>query len=250
MLLEQDGVNILFDPFLPLNKKVFYPPIAELSKADGIFITHGHFDHISATSDVLKQSDNPIMVYCTKNTQDILVSKGVSDSQISCVAPGEAVELGSLNVQVLKSKHINYDTGMILRTIFNPRILYYWHNFKQIINANENRDKDTETVMYEINVQNKRVLLMGSLNLDDDIEYTPGADLLILPLQGRMDINRYTMPIIDRLKPSKILLFHFDNTFPPFSYNVNAKRFLACMSKEYPDIPVICTPASAEWIEL
>ena len=38
ILLEQDGVQLLFDPFLSLNDNAFKPPIDELSKADNILV--------------------------------------------------------------------------------------------------------------------------------------------------------------------------------------------------------------------
>jgi L-ascorbate metabolism protein UlaG (beta-lactamase superfamily) len=46
ILLEQDGTQLLFDPFLSLNINVFMPTLDELSLIDNILVTHGHLDHI------------------------------------------------------------------------------------------------------------------------------------------------------------------------------------------------------------
>ena len=47
ILLENDGTRLLFDPFFPINKKLVKPSLEELTKTRYIFITHGHYDHIS-----------------------------------------------------------------------------------------------------------------------------------------------------------------------------------------------------------
>jgi L-ascorbate metabolism protein UlaG (beta-lactamase superfamily) len=107
-----------------------------------------------------------------------------------------------------------------------------------------------ETVVYDISTANKRILLLGSLNLDDNTEYPEGADLLILPFQGRSDISKYAAPFIDRLRPKKVLLDHFDDTFPPISSNVKTGPFISLMRRKHPGIPVICPQAGAEWIDI
>jgi len=250
ILLEQNGIDLLFDPFLPLSDKVFQPPIDEFSATDGIFVTHCHFDHMSAIPVILKQSSKALKVYCTKKSHDTLVSKGVDSSRICCITSGDAIQLGPFEVRVLKSRHIVFSLGLIIRTIFNTRVLQYWDNFIEVITAKENRDYGTETVVFDISVLEKRVLLLGSLNLDSETEYVPGADLLILPFQGHSDLCGYAMPIVSRLKPAKIFLDHYDDTFPPFTSPIDTERFISLMYKEYPKIPVICTRASSDWIDI
>jgi len=249
ILIEQNGTNLLFDPFLPLSKKVFQPSMDEFITADGIFITHDHYDHISAIPEIIERSIKPLNIYCSERAQDILVSKGKSSSRICCIAPGDNIGLGPFEIRVLKSEHIVFNTGLIVKALLNPRILYYWKNLRQMLNTGDKSDIEMETFAFDICVLNKRIFLMGSLNLDAETEYMPGADLLILPFQGRTDISSYAMPIVKRLQPKKILLDHFDDTFPPLTSSVDTNRFIVLMQKECPDIPVICTGASAEWID-
>ena len=250
IILEQNGTSLLFDPFLPLSDKVFQPSIDEFSATDGIFVTHCHFDHTSAIPVVLEQSGNTLKVYGTKKTHDILISKGIDSSRICCITPGDTINIGPFEVRVVKSKHIVFSIGLIMRTLFNTRVLRYWSILIEILTAKENREHDTETVIFEINVYNKRVLLLGSLNLDAETEYATGADLLILPFQGHSDLCSYAMPIVSRLKPAKILLDHYDDTFPPFTTPISTERFISLMRKEHPSIPVICAKASADWIDI
>ena len=247
ILFEYNGTEIVFDPFFPLNKKSFQPPLHEMS-ADGVFVTHCHFDHISAIPALVKQGNKPFQVYCNEETRSILISKDVENSRICCIAPGDSITLGPFEVHVLKSKHINFNTALVLKTLFNPRVLYYWNNFKHILK--ETKNKNVETLAFNICAPNKRIFLLGSLNLDNETEYEIGADLLILPFQGRSDLCEYVLPIINRLKPMKIMLTHIDDTFPPVSSSVDTGQFIKNMKKDYPNIPIICTNASADWIEI
>ena len=91
--------------------------------------------------------------------------------------------------------------------------------------------------------------MLGSLNLDEDTEYPKGVDLLILPLQGRSDVSKFAMHVIDRLQPKKVLLDHFDNSFPPISSYVDTEHFASLMNSKYPSVPVISPQAGAGWIE-
>jgi len=90
--------------------------------------------------------------------------------------------------------------------------------------------------------------LMGSLNLEENIEYPKGVDLLILPFQGRSDLSTYTIPLIQRLEPKKVLLDHFDDSFPPISSLVDTQPFVKLMREKFPGIPVIYLNAGEEWI--
>nr|AGS53562.1 hypothetical protein [uncultured bacterium contig00062] len=100
---------------------------------------------------------------------------------------------------------------------------------------------------YDIGIGDKHILLLGSLNLDDNTEYPEGPDLLILPFQGRSDIIEYAMTIIDKLRPKNVFLDHFDDTFPPISSSVNPQGFLTLMGQKYPCVSVICQEAGKEF---
>ncbi|MCR4951559.1 MAG: hypothetical protein K6A40_09585, partial [Solobacterium sp.] len=73
---------------------------------------------------------------------------------------------------------------------------------------------------------------MGSMNLLDE-DYPEGADLLILPFQGRSDIDSFGEQIIRRLKPKTVLLDHYDDAFPPMSGTVETASFEALLKDRY-----------------
>ena len=248
--LEQNGTQLLFDPFLPRSNKVFMPPINELSAMENIFVTHGHLDHIVDIPAIVKHGNGKASIYCTEKPCKALMSKGLEGKHIQKISPGDDLSLGPFKLHVLKGKHIVFDNGLVIKTFLCPRVLFHWNSLRHMLKENKICIEAGETVVYDICAAEKRILLMGSLNLDDETDYPTGADLLIMPFQGRSDINKYAIQFIDRLKPKKVLLDHFDDTFPPFSSAVNTSLFVSLMGQKYPGIQVIVPRASAEWIGL
>jgi len=250
ILLEQDGSQLLFDPFLPLNADTFKPPIDELSEVENILVTHGHLDHIAAIPEILLHNgDGQANIYCTASPRETLISKGIEGGKIHPIAPGDVLVFGSFEVHILKGKHIIFDKRLIMKTFLSPRVFRNWSNLRYLLKENKNCSEAGETVIYDIGVRGERILLLGSLNLDEDTEYPKGVDLLILPLQGRSDVSKYAMSIIDRLQPKKVLLDHFDDSFPPISSAVKTEQFVSLMKNKYPDVPIICPQAGMTWIE-
>jgi L-ascorbate metabolism protein UlaG (beta-lactamase superfamily) len=250
ILLEQDGTKLLFDPFFFLRGKCFKPPVDELFAVENILVTHGHFDHIADIPAILKQGIETASVYCTAKPRETLISKSVDETRIRQITPGDHLSFGPFEVRVLKGKHIAFNMGLVIKTFLNPRMLTNWNKLRYMQKENRICIEAGETVVYDISAANKRILLLGSLNLDDDTEYPAGADLLILPFQGRSDISKYAMPFIDRLQPKKVLLDHFDDAFPPISSNVKTRLFISLMRQKHPGIPVICPQAGAGWIDI
>ena len=238
ILLEQDGTKLLFDPFFFLRGQSFKPPV-ELSAIENILVTHGHLDHIADIPAILKQAAGTATVYCTAKPRETLISKGVDETRIQQITPGGHLSFGPFEVRVLKGKHIVFDMGLVIKTFFKACVSANWNNLGYLLRENRICAEAGETVVYDISAADKRILLLGSLNLDDDTEYPAGADLLILPFQGRSDISKYAMPFIDRLQPKKVLLDHFDDTFPPISSNVKTGLFLSLMRQKHPNIPII-----------
>jgi ribonuclease J len=78
------------------------------SRIRGLFITHGHEDHIGAIPYVLKQVNMPI--YCTRFTAGLIKLKleehGLTKStKLTTVEPGETVRAGKFNVEFI---HVNH----------------------------------------------------------------------------------------------------------------------------------------------
>lgn len=82
--------------------------IKNRARLRGLFITHGHEDHIGAIPYVLKQINMPI--YCTRLTAGLIKLKLeehglVKSTKIVTVEPGETVRAGKFNVEFI---HVNH----------------------------------------------------------------------------------------------------------------------------------------------
>ena len=247
ILLEHEGIRLLFDPFIPINNKLFKPPMQELASIDNILVTHGHLDHIVDIPAIMKHGNGKSRVYCTMKPEETLLSKGVDKERICRIKPGDVLNFDPFEVRVFKGKHIIFNKGLLVKTLLSPRIPANWGNLKLLLKENKICKEAGETTAFDISAEDKHVFLMGSLDLDDTIEYPKGMDLLILPFQGRSDLGIYAMQFIERLRPKKVMLDHFDDAFPPISSSVDTRPFIANMEEKYPAVPVICPVAGAEW---
>ena len=76
-------------------------------KIRGIFLTHGHEDHIGALPYVLKKLDVP--VYGTALTLGILQGRlkqnGVSASQLKTIQPGDVIRAGAFKLEFIRINH-------------------------------------------------------------------------------------------------------------------------------------------------
>jgi ribonuclease J len=82
--------------------------IKNRARIRGLFITHGHEDHIGAIPYVLKQINLPI--YCTRFTAGLIKLKLeehglVKSTKLTTVEPGETVRAGKFNVEFI---HVNH----------------------------------------------------------------------------------------------------------------------------------------------
>lgn len=94
-------------------------------------------------------------------------------------------------------------------------------------------------MFYEVQTANCRVQIMGSMNLDGKTEYPVGADLLVLPFQGRSDQDRYALQFIERLRPKAVVLDHYDDSFPPLTVQIDTGDFQKTVEERY---GISCTP--------
>ena len=90
--------------------------IKNKDKVSGIFLTHGHEDHIGALPYVLKQLNVP--VYGTKLTLGIVETKLkehnlLSTTELITVKPRDVIRLNSVSVEFIKTNHSIADSVAI-----------------------------------------------------------------------------------------------------------------------------------------
>lgn len=157
-MLETDGKKIFIDPFRIPNVK---------ERADIIFITHSHQDHLSI--------------------DDI---KKVADQNTTFVAPQEALaKLGEykkiISVRPQEKKNV---LGIQFETID----AYNTDKEKMQFHPHENR-----WVGYVINIEGKRIYHAGDTDLTEEMK-SVNADLALIPVGGK-----YTMDIEEGLAATK-----------------------------------------------
>ena len=242
----QNDQTIIFDPFCGWNKNLGCFTHRELATQGDIFITHGHFDHLADVPLILAQ--NNAVVYCSQPTADVLISQGVPPERVKVVKPGQVLTVGYFHVRVYQGKHISFDRKLILRTLFNIRLLHYFVSFIRILKINR-KFPESQTLIYVIEAGGKRIMHMGSLNLADGEVYPQDLDILALPFQGRSDLEAYALSFVEKIRPKTIYLHHFDDTFPPVSSSVETGIFIRNSENDFPSIKFI-VPKRGEAINI
>lgn len=103
---DQNGARsrILFDPFVPLAGADLPVKIEDFDGFTDIFITHGHFDHISNLPEIVRRNPN-VKIYCTQAPRAALLKKGISSRNIVLLHYKDTVKAGGFTVKILHGRH-------------------------------------------------------------------------------------------------------------------------------------------------
>ncbi len=221
-------------------EETFFPYKNKFLSASHIFITHGHLDHIYHIPALYTTKDDA-NIYCTKTPAKTLTKNGLPAEKIIEIAPGFTKDVAGFSVQAFAGKHCKFDAGLIFGLLKSKR---FWRNFKRaawLLGLDKKFPEAGEILFYEIReMMNenagsspKRLQILGSMNLRFDEAYPTGADALILPLQGRSDQDTYALKIVERLRPKRIFIDHYDDAFPPLTDNVDVSGFIKNVTEIY-----------------
>ncbi len=234
LVVEAAGERILFDPFVQLRGGEHPNSLDEFLEEKTVFITHGHFDHLFFVPDLLSEGDPT--VFCSRTPAETLEEMAESTDQVAVIAPGMTIRIGNVKIHVLQGRHIVFDKRLILETLNPCRLLRSALNLPFLVWANRKFQENGETLVYELEAEGKRIQILGSLNLDDQENYEPGADLLVMPYQGSTFLEKEADRVLARLRPERVMLSHFDNAFPPISQNVDTRGLGILLREKYPMI--------------
>lgn len=247
LLIDSGSEQLLVDPFITYKGATNRTSILDFIKTENILITHGHLDHLSSIPKILDISD--ATVYCGEISANTLEMRGVDANQIVQVTPGNKLTFGDIKVTVLLGKHVAFDKPLVRNTLLSKDMLHYFPNLVSIGIKNHQYPEAGETLCYFIEACNKKILLLGSMALAEDIEYPEYVDLLILPYQGCSDLEYQAINIIDQIKPRTLIIDHFDNAYPPISKTISTISLKKILDERYPDLPVV-KPTAGKCITL
>ena len=229
LAIESGGVIVAVDPFIGMpigmsdEQRRMSERAEKFRRADAVLVTHGHFDHIYDIPALYGGTDTPI--YATKTPVGTLAEKGIDPARLHTLTPGERFTIANFRITPYQSRHCTFDLAVILKTVFRRATARHPKRLFELLKLNKAYPENGETLLYEIEADGKRIQLMGSMGMAEGVDYPNGANLLILPFQGTGDPARTVRPIVDKLKPKRILLDHYDDAFPPMSAQISTERF-------------------------
>lgn len=229
--------HIIWDPFVTLPGAAIRNSEEDFQRYKNVLLTHGHMDHLASIPKLVKKED--VKVWCTMTPAKTLRKKGVDRHKIHLLAPGETIHFPGMEIDVLKGRHIHYDRGILKKTFLNTRMISYCYNLPWNAVSMIKFPENGETVAYLIKAEGKRILLLGSLGLDPEETYPSDVDLLILPFQGASDLITPTMEILEKIRPKRLMIDHYDDAFPPISNNIPLWELKKWMRVDHPEIKVV-----------
>jgi len=254
-ILDIKGTKLLFDPFFFRNEQS--TPILNTKREDvkdisAIFVTHGHFDHLTDAAFFAETLGVP--VYCSETAKENMINWAegkiiekytypLSDkgkNNIKSIDYFERIEINDkITVESIKSEHIVFDARTLLSKFFS------WKLLKQLRSLLPYRKGFPVGKVFGFCTyfNNKKILSFGSLchKFPEKFERYENCDIFFAPLAGnsKKHIAEKAGIIINLLNPKIIIPIHWDDFFPPISWNVKLRPFFKHMEKNHPEKKII-----------
>lgn len=244
--IDDGKTKLLFDPFVRMNKHIETTPVEGFTGFDAVLITHGHFDHIYSIPE-LAGKDRSVPIYCTETPKKTLAGKGVPEERIRTFKPDDVIRIGDFTIRPRRFRHIVFDPIYILTVVpkcitMLPRL--FWQAY-----INRKMPEGGEIVAFELEAEGKKIFLTGSFREHPEEIYPDDIDLLILANGGSVFVPEKTRAFIDRYRPKRIMVDHFDDAFPPITREVSVERLRKMTEENHPEIEFII-PEVREAVEL
>jgi len=227
----------LIDPYLSRNntarpKQPLLP--ADISRADQIFVSHGHFDHIFDIPAIASQTGSK--VYCCPVAAKTLRQKGLNGNQIQEVQEDDfTVAFEGCRAGASFSQHVTFDRWLLVKTLarINLRILRYLPLMKEYPVG--------QVLSWQFEIDGKVLHHFGSAgSTPNELERLgrQKIDILFVPLQGHTRICDIALGYVQALKPRLVIPHHQDDFFPPVSTYVDIRPFIKNVQRTCPNTEI------------
>jgi L-ascorbate metabolism protein UlaG (beta-lactamase superfamily) len=215
----------LIDPYLSRNatarpNQTMTP--SDISGADQIFVSHGHFDHILDIPEIAAQTD--CKVYCCPIAANTLKLNGLKSDQIQEIPrDGYTVDFEGYRAKAYFSQHVKFDRRLLIKTLarINFRIPRYLPLMKEYPVG--------QVLSWQFEIDDKVLRHFGSAgSTPQELEGLSDhkIDILFVPLQGHTRICDIALKYVQALKPRLVIPHHQDDFFPPISSYVDIRPFI------------------------
>jgi len=242
--INTPNYKVFIDPYIsrPRNAvpQLEKTTIMDIKEANAIFLSHGHFDHAFDLPWIVDGTD--IKIYCSIPTAKTLVDKhGVSKKNVHGNKGGDVLDFNpDFTVRVIKSKHIRFNTSLILKKIFYGDII----KTKKCtglgaLEVLKWRAGQVLGHLFEFK-EGKKLLHFGSGGyIEEEIVKLPkDIDYFLAPVAGRSDSDAYLAKLAGMIGPKTVIPHHYDDFFPPISWMAYG-NFDEELKKVNPDIQVL-----------
>jgi L-ascorbate metabolism protein UlaG (beta-lactamase superfamily) len=202
---------------------------ADVSKAEGIFISHAHFDHISDIGSVAKQTGAPVVG--APITAEVAKKLGAPEKQIVIAKGGETMHFGDAALEIALAQHSTIQPGLldIYASLYKSDSPPYSEEEKKRLEYVQSQGTFDPKVITEgtlayglVFPSGFKAVLIGSAG-----PITPGVRALAEKL-GPVDVAvvayqvhavadtqiAYTWPFIELFRPKLFLPAHHDSAPP------------------------------------
>ena len=174
---------------------------------------------------------------------------GVESGRANVLRPNDSIKLKNSTITAFSSSHCKNDFLTILQVLLRSIFQFKLHKCAKILKIHKSFPMKDQILSFKIQADDKNILLFGSAGFNENALPKTDVDTLIWAYQGRSDIAKYSLKIIEKIHPKNVILTHFDNSFPPLTYSVKTKKFVSLMKRKHPEINVLI-PDFKQEIEL
>ncbi|MHA1650421.1 MAG: MBL fold metallo-hydrolase [Candidatus Helarchaeota archaeon] len=235
--IKINGNIVLIDPYLTRNHqadpKIDLKP-EDVTSADYIFLSHGHFDHSFDIGNIAKRTGAKI--FCSEEAKEIFLREEVPEDQIRVISGGEVLEFDAFKVTIIKSKHIKFGLTTILWKFFSWKVLKSIRHLLHL--ARQYPKGDVFGFYFELKNEHLTFCHFGSGGYYREELEKIQPDLFLAPVAGRRNAPQALAKMTQILKPKMVMGHHWDDFYPPISWRVPIEKFERIIKELLPTIIV------------